>query len=335
LITLVCPSASGSPPPGSEATRAPQITPTKTLDAALIVEPGATCLDRSTLLTDLRSWRDHDRIDPRISIRVLGSTEHAHTLGFVVKVGDEIAVERRFAPAPASCPDLHAVVALALAIALDDTLASSLGIVVVEPAAVEQILPGEGDVPLLEPTPRDAEPAADTRRGPALALSFAAAAFVGITPALSGGGELFFDIRPLEHFDLRLGALATHLPNFALDRGRVGITVAAGRLDLCWGSTPTRVRLRACAGAAGGATVAAGHEFSTNFRRTIPWLAAITSLDLALHIVGPLALELRVEGVFPLQRTRIDVRSDGGQLLASQQMAPAGVVIAVGPRFEF
>lgn len=332
FIALASPSADASPPEG-EATRAPQITPTQTLDAALVVDPGVTCLDRPTLLADLRSWRDQDLIDPRIAIRVLGSAQDPLTLSFIVKIGDVIAVDRRFAPAPESCADLHAVVALALAIALDDTLASALGIVDEPAPAVEQVLPGDGDLPVFEPEPGG--PAPPTRRGPALALSVAAAAFVGLTPGLSGGGELFFDIRPLDHFDIRLGALATHLPNFALDQGRVGITVAAGRLDVCWGSAPTSVRLRACAGVAGGATLAAGHGFSTNFRHTIPWAAGIGAIDVALHIVGPLALELRVEGVFPLQRTRIDVRGDQGQLLASQRLAVAGVVVAVGPRFEF
>ncbi|KIG16273.1 hypothetical protein DB30_04733 [Enhygromyxa salina] len=330
-------SAHASPPssdPGVEPTRAPQIKPTRTLDDALSVEPGVTCLNRATLLADLRSWRDQDEVDPRVTIRVLGSTEDPHTLGFTLKVGDEIAVDRSFAPAPDSCTDLHAVVALALAIALDDTLAGSLGIVEAPPP-VEQIQAGDGDLPLLERHPRGSDATAPSRSGPALGLTVAPAAFMGLTPALSGGGELLFDVRPLAHFDVRIGALATHLPNFALDQGRVGITVAAGRLDLCWGSTPRAVRLRTCAAVAAGATIAAGHDFSTNFRRSIPWLAGIAALDVAIQLVGPLALELRVEGVFPLQRTRIDVRSDTGQLLASQRLPVAAAVVAVGPRFEF
>ncbi|PRQ07781.1 hypothetical protein [Enhygromyxa salina] len=333
IVWAAGPSARAAPP-GSEATRAPQIKPSQSLDDALIVEPGVTCLDRATLLVDLRSWRDQDTLDSRVAIRVIGSSDDPRALSFIVMVGDEIAVDRGFTPAPDSCVDLHAVVALAVAIALDDTLASSLGIV--DPApAVEQVLPGDGDLPLLERKPSGSDSPGSTRAGPALGLTVAAAAFVGVTPALSGGGELSFDIRPLPHFDLRLGALATHLPNHALDQGRVGVTVAAGRLDLCWGTTPSAVRLRACGGVAAGATVAAGHDFSINFRRSLPWLAGIAALDLTLRLVGPLALELRVEGVFPLQRTGIDVRSDTGQLLASQRLAVAGVVVAVGPRFEF
>ncbi|PRP93371.1 hypothetical protein ENSA5_42690 [Enhygromyxa salina] len=302
----------------------------RTLDDALAVEPGLTCLDRATLLANLLSWRDAAEVDPRVSIRVRGSSDSPRALSFVVRVRDEVAVERRFEPAPDSCADLHAVVALAIAIALDDTLATELGLVD-EAARVEQARPGEGDLPSqarrTPPPPR--------RRGPALALTAAAGAFAGLTPGLSGGGELSLDLRPLDHFDLRFGALATHLPGFKLDEGRVGVTLAAGRLDLCWGTAPRVVRLRTCGGVAAGASVSVGRGYTDNFRRAIPWLGGIAAVDLAVHLVGPLALELRVEGVFPFHRTRIDVRSTGGQLLASERFPVAGLVVAVGPRFEF
>ncbi|MCA9686699.1 MAG: hypothetical protein KC457_31325, partial [Myxococcales bacterium] len=94
-------------------------------------------------------------------------------------------------------------------------------------------------------------------------------------------------------------------------------------------------RLRACAAFAGGATVARGRGFDQDFRRTSPWLAAIAGVDVVAHLVGPLALEVRVEGVFPLQRTRVDVRTGGGQLLTSELFPIAGVLVAVGPRLEF
>src|SRR5690606_19888790 len=146
------------------------------------------------------------------------------------------------------CADLHAVVALAVAIALDDTLAADLGITsATDPVPVEQAQPGEGDLP------RERKPKpVPTRSGPGLAVTAAGGVFVGPTPRLSGGGLVSFDIRPRDHFDLRLGAFATHLPTFELDSGRVAVTVAAGRFDLCWGSEPIEVRLRICGGVAGG-----------------------------------------------------------------------------------
>jgi hypothetical protein len=320
--------AAGGPP---DDTTAPRMRDDRTLSDALTIEPGATCLERAALLEHIRSWREQDRVDQRIAIRVRGSSQDPHSLDFVVWLGDEVVIERSFDDVPDTCADLHAVVALAIAIALDDALPVELGI-------VEQVQAGEGDVP--DFTDPDAEPQGPRRRGPALALTAAAGAFIGVTPRPSFGGLLSFDIRPLEHFDVRIGALATHLPRFHLDapghdEGRVDVTVAAGRLDLCWGTTPRRVRARLCGGLAGGATVSAGRGYTNDFRRSTPWFAGIAGADVSARLIGPLWLELRVEGVFPFQRTVLDVRSTGGQLLARERFPVAGVIVAVGPRFEF
>lgn len=319
----------------SDTTTAPKMRDVQTLADALIVEPGMTCLDRETMLAHIRSWRDRDQIDPQIAIRVRGSSDDPRSLGFVLWFGDAVVIERGFDEAPDSCSDLHAVVGLAIAIALDDALPVELGIVEPAPAPVEQALAGEGDVPEFTEEPHDTPP----RRRPVLALTGAAGAFVGVTPRPSFGGLLSFDIRPLEHFDVRIGALATHLPGFELDAagfgGRVAVTVAAGRVDLCWGTAPRRVRARVCGGAAGGATISAGRGYTNDFRRSMPWFAGLVGADLSAQLIGPLWLELRAEGVFPLQRTVLDVRSPGGQLLARERFAVAGVIVSVGPRIEF
>jgi hypothetical protein len=332
-------SAIAAPPAGApvqpDGTTAPRMREDRTLADALTVEPGTTCLEREALLADIRSWRDDDQIDQRIAIRVRGSSDDPHSLAFAVWFGDELVIERSFDQAPESCTDLHAVVALAIAIALDDALPVELGIVDPPPEPVEQVDAGTGDVPDFTDEP-DPKP---RRRGPAFAVTIAPAAFVGVAPRASFGGLASFDIRPLEHFDVRLGVLATHLPRFELDalgyEGRVGVTVAAGRVDLCWGTSPRRVRARLCAGVAGGATVSAGHGYTTDFRRSMPWFAGIAGADVAVRLIGPLSLELRVEGVFPFQRTVLDVRSTGGQLLARERFPVAGLIAAVGPRFEF
>jgi hypothetical protein len=326
-------------PPAPDGTAAPRMREDRTLTDALVVEPGATCLERETLLSHIRSWREDDQLDHRMAIRVRGSTEDARSLEFVVWFGDEVVIERGFDDAPDSCADLHAVVALAIAIALDDALPVELGIIdpqQVDPVEVEQVGPGEGDIPDFSDDETTQTP---RRRGPALAVTAAAAAFMGVTPRASFGGLLSFDIRPLEHFDVRVGALATHLPRFGLDApgygGQVDVTVAAARVDLCWGTTPRRVRARLCGGAAGGATVSAGRGYTSDFRRSVPWFAGIVGADVSARLIGPLSLELRVEGVFPFQRTVLDVRSSGGQLLARERFPVAGVIVAVGPRFEF
>ena len=77
-----------------------------------------------------------------------------------------------------------------------------------------------------------------------LGLSAAAGVFAGVHPQLAAGGSLTFDMRPRDHFDVRLGALITHAPAIRFEEGSVASTLAAGRVDLCWGTTPQRVRLR-------------------------------------------------------------------------------------------
>jgi hypothetical protein len=328
---LIAQLARAAPP--EHSTHAPKMPTDRSLAEAVAVEPGATCLDHATLVEHLGSWRDDLRVDLRVSVRVRGSTSDPRSLEFSVVVRDEIVAERRFDPAPSGCADLHAVVALAIAIALDDTLASELGIIEAgDPLApVDQVEPGDGDLP----SDRDRPTPTTRRRGPALAVTAAAGVFGGLTPKLSAGGLLSFDIRPRDHFDVRIGGLATHLPSFALDAGEVAVTLAAGRVDLCWGTQPIAVRLRVCGGVAGGAAVSRASGFASNFRRTTPWFAGLAGIDIAVHLIGPLALDLGVEAVFPFQRTRLDIRSDEGQLLASERFPVAGLLVAVGPRFEF
>jgi hypothetical protein len=315
----------------------------RTLTEAMLIEPGATCLVPETMVEHVRSWRDHDQVEDGITISVRGSNDNPRSLSFAVRFGDEVVIERGFDEAPENCTDLHAVVGLAIAIALDDALPPELGIVVPEPPEpvepVEQVEAGAGDLPDFSDDDDEPESESPRRRGPVLAVTVEAGAFVGLTPRASLGGLASLDIRPLDHFDVRIGALVTHLPRFELDwpgyDGHVDISVAAGRLDLCWGTAPRRVRGRVCAGAAGGATISAGRGYTTDFRRTTPWFAALGGLDVSARLIGPLALELRVEGVFPFQRTTLDVRSPGGQLLARERFPVAGLIVSVGPRLEF
>lgn len=310
----------------------------RALADALVIDPGATCLEPQIMLEHVRSWREHDRVDDRVAISVRGSSEDPRALSFSVRLGDEVVIERNFDEAPANCTDLHAVVGLAIAIALDDALPAELGIAVPEPPEpAEQIDAGEGDLP--DFSDDETEPEPPRRRGPGLAVAVEAGAFIGITPRASFGALASLDIRPLDHFDVRIGALATHLPRFQLDwpgyDGNVDTTVAAGRLDLCLGTKPRRVRGRVCAGAAAGAAISAGRGYTIDFRRATPWFAALAGLDMSAHLFGPLALELRLEGVFPFQRTALDVRSPSGQLLARERFPVAGLIVSVGPRLEF
>lgn len=325
-------SEAAAAPPGS-VTDAPRIDDTvRPLSEVLEVLPGATCLTHETLLEGLAAWREGSMVDRRLTIAVEGDPDDPHAARFEVRVSGELAVERQFERAPKACADLHAVVGLAIAIALDDTLANELGIAPPQPLGpAEQVEPGEGDLPTFD----DRRPPRPPAGRPRMGVAAVGGLFAGITPRLSAGGQLAFDIWPTDHFDVRIGGLATHLPSFQLGDGRVATTVAAGRLDLCWGTAPLSVRLRLCGGFAGGASIASGDGFATDQRQTAPWLAGIAGVDVLAHLTGRLSLEFRVEGVFPVQRTQLEVRGEDGQSLFTERLSVAGVVVSVGPRFEF
>ncbi len=311
----------------------PDERPQRPLAEAVQVEPGASCLDHATLLQHLQSWRTDTALDAGIAVLVHGGAD-PRQIGFEVWVGASARIERNFDPAPESCADRHAVVALAIAIALDDTLAEQLGLIEPEPIEPEPTEPEvvqatDDELPVDEP-----EPELPSRR-PTLGLTLAGGMFGGAHPQLGAGGIVAFDVRALAHFDLRIGGLVSHLPDLRFLEGTIASTIAAGRLDLCWATLPRSVRLRLCGGFAAGALHAAPRGFDRNLPQTLPWSAALAGIDLVVLLVGPLALELRFDGFLALQREVLDLDTPSGATIGSLRYPAGGLIIAVGPRFEF
>lgn len=323
---------------GLPALHAP--APERPLAEALQVEPGASCLEPTTLLEHLASWRGDDLLDARLAVLVVGSAADPRAIRVEIWVGPELWIERSFEAAPERCADRHAVVALAIAIALDDTLAEELGLI----APLEPDDSGEPNPPA-EPEPteqvhEDELPSDDSATSEALGrrtklgLTAAAGVFGGVHPQLAAGGSLTFDMRPRPHFDLRVGAMATHAPTLRFLEGSVASTVAAGRVDLCWGTLPRTIRLRLCGGFAGGALVAQARGFARNYDRTYPWMALLAGIDLVIQLVGPLALELRIDGFAALQRNILEI-DEASATVGSLGYPAGGLMIGLGPRFEF
>lgn len=312
----------------------PDDPPQRPLGDALQVEPGASCLDHATLLQHLQSWRSEPELDARIAVLIHGSDD-PRKIGFEVWVGSTAWIERSFDPAPEQCADRHAVVALAIAIALDDTLAEELGLIAPappmprEPTPAIQATDDERPIDDLEP---DQPPRS---RRPRLGVTLAAGMFGGMHPQLGAGGLASFDIRALPHFDLRLGGFGSHVPDVRFSEGTIASTIAAGRFDMCWGTLPRTVRLRICGGFAAGALHAKPRGFDHNATQSLPWLAALGGIDLVILLVGPLALELRIDGFVALQRNVLDLSTVNGETVGSLRYGPGGLILAVGPRFEF
>ncbi len=305
------------------------------LDEALQLDAGASCFELPTLAQHIASWRSQGTsLDARVAIMVSGSESDPHVIRFEIWVGSALWMERSFDAAPDDCAQRYAVVSLAIAIALDDELAQELGLLAPEPEPqpqppepVEQVR--EDELPR-----NDEPPPPSSGRRTRLGLSAAAGVFAGVHPQLAAGGSLTFDMRPRDHFDVRLGALITHAPAIRFEEGSVASTLTAGRVDLCWGTTPQRVRLRLCGGVAGGAMLAQGRGFAPNYLRAFPWIAALAGIDLVVQLVGPLALELRIDGFLAPRRTIVEI-VDEGTRVGELRYPLGGMMVGVGPRIEF
>jgi hypothetical protein len=84
----------------------------KPLRDRLVVQPGATCLDRDTLVQEVEAWLGNGNVPDDLQIVVLGSALSERDVSLRIRSGSGTVAERHFAPGPERCEHLHAVVAL-------------------------------------------------------------------------------------------------------------------------------------------------------------------------------------------------------------------------------
>ncbi len=288
--------------------------PTAVADA-LSVEPGATCLEHDRLTEQVVTWLERDELDPRLTIVVEGDPVEVRTLRFTLEDRGQAIAERSFAPGPSSCDDLHAVVALAIALAVDATVLESVGI-----APPPQIVPEPEPEPTTPPEP-ELVPAEPVARGPSLDLTprpppWALRAVgrglltVGLPPTLGGGGQLGIEAGWRELVDLHVGAFASSAGSQPVDQATLSITLLAARADTCVGPMLGRVRPRACVGALAGSAFARGRGFRENYRATLPWVALALGGDVRVGLGRRTALSFGLDGLVSVVRPVFDVREE-------------------------
>ncbi len=111
--------------------------------------PGATCLSAETLAEHVPAWLGRDEIEANIDIEVRGDPFVANAAAITVTTPAGL-IERAFDDGPPGCSDLHAVLGLAIAMAIDASVLSMLGYEVIDP-------------PVAAPAPA---PATDSERPP-------------------------------------------------------------------------------------------------------------------------------------------------------------------------
>ncbi|MCA9650899.1 MAG: hypothetical protein KC501_13370 [Myxococcales bacterium] len=288
---------------------------------ALVVEPGATCLEQDRLTEQVVGWLGADELDPRLTVVVEGDRIEARTLRFTLRDRGRVLAERTFAPGPSRCDDLHAVVALAIALAVDATVLESAGVkappvepppetTVPEPAPEPVLLetpapdPTAGSPPHVDLTPRS--------RPWELRGQLRGLLAYGAPPDVAGGGMVGLELSRKSLIDLQLGLMATSAGARPVDGATLGVTLVGGRLDACAGPRLGEIRPRGCVGMIAGTALAEGRGFSRDFRIALPWVAGTFGADVRVGLTPRLRLSFGLDGLVTVVRPVFDVQEASG-----------------------
>ncbi|MEX1363205.1 MAG: hypothetical protein AB1Z98_08770 [Nannocystaceae bacterium] len=322
--------------PGADS---PSIEPVAIADA-LVVEPGATCLEHDRLSEQVVGWLGVDELDPRLTVLVEGDDIEVRSLRFTLLDRGQVLSERVFSPGPSRCDDLHAVVALAIALAVDATVLESAG--GAESGAPE---PEPSEPEPSEPEPSEPEPPSglddETAGSPPLVdLSpplrrwelrghLQGLLTYGAPPDVGGGGSLGLELGWGSLLDLQLGVLATSAGARPIDGATLDVTLVAGRVGACVGPRLGEIRPRGCLGLLAGTALAEGRGFDRDFRIAVPWLAGTFGGDVRVGLTPRVRLSLGLEGVVTVVRPVFDVREQS-EVRTLRELPRFGALFGVG-----
>jgi hypothetical protein len=227
---------------------------------------------------------------------------------FRIRSGTQAVTERRFSPAPEQCDHLHAVVGLAVALAIRASLVREL--VGLEPRTDDR------------PWSIGLEPSVAR----------------GVSPGWAFGAEVRAERALSKALALRAGAFGLLDPRGTFEdvSGHFRTLLVAARVDGCGViQLSERIDGRACQGFAGGVLDAQGSGFVRSTSSVVRWLAVANSVDVTFHASSAWSWNLGVELLVPLERTSIVARGPSGAVVASDDLSAAGVVVSAGPLFHF
>lgn len=300
----------------------PPATPQVLLEQRVEVHPGATCIDRERLLRRIERWLERETVDQDVYVVVRGDERDEYEVVFTVQKGPGTPSERRIADAPEECGQLHAAVALSIALAIDAAIAEA------EVPAVE--LPEDEE--LVAPP----EPPAPPYLRVALGLQGQASSSVLTGVAL--GGTARFELGFVPWLDLRAGVLGGAISHERIGsiEGTFSAELLAGRLDACAVfDAASKARLLACAGALVGRFRTAGQDFSPSRDQSELWAAAALGAEVQVETLSWLDIALSVDVVLPTASRTIQAVDTDGEPQDARTISKAGVLVGVGPVFQF
>jgi hypothetical protein len=261
------------------------------IESALAVNAGATCIDHIRLATQVRTWLEDPRIDARLRIEVVGDEESPLRLSFTLRRDDEIIAVREFDPAPERCTDLHAVVGLAIALAIDATVLESVGVEPREPPVKPPTDPVRKP-PRVPPTVPKAKPRTWRMRTDVTGLFT-----YGHPPGVGGGVKLELGFGWREILELGGGAMASWSGSQPVGDGEASFSVVGGLAQICGGPPWKVVRPRGCVGVIAGAAFAAAQGFKVDQTYRTTWVVIPFGADLRVRISRRLSFTLGVDGL--------------------------------------
>lgn len=298
----------------------PPEPPSQRLTDALFLEPGASCLDRDRLVRRVARWLQSDRVDATLKVEVRGDPADPRKVAFVIDRAGERSL-RAIDDGPSDCDQLHAALALSIALAIDANL--GLG---TEPAPD---LPSDEALVRRKPEPQY------LKLGAALMLHATSGLLTDISAGASARAELGF----FPWLDFRLGAFGSTLDGQSIAEvpmGTFSLGLIAGRADACAAHALGKLRLLACAGGMGGVFTARGKDFSAaSSTDSGPWGAAVGGFELQAALAQWLSLAAAVDLVVPFATRRIQVRDALGDPARPRTLTSVAVLVGAGPVLRF
>lgn len=274
------------------------------LSDAVSIQSGTSCLEKSRLVAQVAAWLGTTRVDVDTRVVVHGDASDPRALVFEVLRGDQKR-HRTFKPIPERCDDVHAVVGLAVALALDEERLHAL--------LQQSSGAGEGSH----------------------VASVQLSAAQRVLPDSSLGAQLGIEFGWLDWFGARFDIVGQASWNDSID-GSVGqfhVFLLGGSLQACMGHRVSLdFRIALCA----GGLVGAAHARGTGYAEPSQATGAFVGIRSGLRIEARIGLRwmLDVEAISAVISPSFEVERRGRESLIRKPDA-VGFVVSLGPALRF
>jgi hypothetical protein len=285
---------------------------------ALEVRRGATCVNRDTLGVELSAWLGSEAIAGDVSVLVIGSDSDPRDVSFELRRGGTRLARRRFFPAPAGCGPLQAIVALAIAMALEVSV--------------------RDDVMALVDDTRD-DSAAWKNVGSNSVAVFAELG-LGLLPGSSAGVAVRGEMRSLVAVHLEAFAHRSQSRELRAGPARFDVDawLAGARLRAC---VPVplplsrELRVQTCAGLGVGGLLVMGRGAAGSRSEWLPWLDVGVGSELRIPLSEHWSIDAGGNLELPFGERRFGVQNSDGSLAASRSLPDLAGSLRAGLAYRF